>query len=116
MVSGGDQEELRRIFAQRNLTTIFDGGIYGSPRTKDEILLHQFQSGKLAMPAVFLGDSQYDHEAATRAGLDFIFISGWSDFTNWQTYCQMNKVKTVESLEKALQVVLATQSVNSKLE
>jgi phosphoglycolate phosphatase-like HAD superfamily hydrolase len=102
VVSGSDQEELRLIFAQRNIASIFDGGIYGSPRTKDEILTQQFQSGQLAMPALFLGDSQYDHEAAIRAGLDFVFISGWSEFSHWQSYCQVNGVKTAESIEAAL--------------
>jgi phosphoglycolate phosphatase-like HAD superfamily hydrolase len=106
VVSGSDQEELRLIFAQRNLASVFDGGIYGSPRTKGEILLRQFESGQLAMPALFLGDSQYDHEAAILAGLDFIFISGWSEFSCWQAYCQANGVKTAKSLEEALLLVL----------
>jgi phosphoglycolate phosphatase-like HAD superfamily hydrolase len=107
VVSGGDQEELRRVFAERNLSSIFDGGIYGSPRTKDEILQHQFQTGQLTTPAIFLGDSQYDHEAAIRAGLDFVFISSWSEFARWPSYCMANGVTVVESLEDALSWVLA---------
>lgn len=38
IVSGGDQAELRSIFTERGLQELFDGGIYGSPDTKDTIL------------------------------------------------------------------------------
>ena len=37
IISGGDQAELREIFAQRNLTGLFDAGIFGSPDNKDLI-------------------------------------------------------------------------------
>ncbi|WP_404368178.1 HAD family hydrolase [Marinobacter sp.] len=79
VVSGGDQAELRAVFQTRSLAELFDGGIFGSPDTKDEILSREVASGLIAFPALFLGDSQYDYEAASRAGLDFIFVSGWSE-------------------------------------
>jgi phosphoglycolate phosphatase-like HAD superfamily hydrolase len=101
VVSGGDQEELRRVFSERGLLTLFDGGIYGSPNTKDEILSKQIQSGRLRKPALFLGDSQYDHEAAVRAGLDFIFVSNWTEFSSWPEYCQANKIGFVNQLADA---------------
>lgn len=79
VVSGGDQEELRRVFADRGLAGLFDGGIFGSPDTKDEILARELDSGGIRQPAVFIGDSRYDMEASTRAGLDFIFARRWSE-------------------------------------
>lgn len=79
VVSGGDQAELRAVFAARGLAELFDGGIFGSPDTKDEILSREIESGLITFPAVFLGDSQYDYEAASTAGLDFIFVSGWTE-------------------------------------
>ncbi|MFL1482904.1 HAD family hydrolase [Marinobacter sp. LN3S78] len=79
VVSGGDQEELRSVFADRGLAELFDGGIFGSPDTKDEILARERETGGILQPAVFIGDSRYDIEAATRAGLDFIFASRWSE-------------------------------------
>lgn len=33
----------------------------------------------LSVPALFLGDSKYDYQAASAAGLDFVFLSGWSE-------------------------------------
>jgi phosphoglycolate phosphatase-like HAD superfamily hydrolase len=84
IVSGGDQAELRDVFAQRGLARLFEGGIFGSPDTKDEILAGELASDNIRQPALFLGDSKYDHEAASRAGLDFVFLSGWSEVAHWQ--------------------------------
>lgn len=79
IVSGGDQDELRQVFRERKLDHLFDGGIFGSPNNKDEILSRETARGGVRGPAVFLGDSRYDYEAAVRAGLEFIFVSGWSE-------------------------------------
>lgn len=79
VVSGGDQDELREVFSDRGLAPLFDGGIFGSPDTKDEILSRELGAGGIELPAVFVGDSRYDIEAASRAGLDFIFLSQWSE-------------------------------------
>lgn len=79
VVSGGDQQELRQVFADRGLADLFDGGIFGSPDTKDDILARELDKGGIRQPAVFVGDSRYDIEAATRAGLDFIFARRWSE-------------------------------------
>ena len=98
IVSGGDQAELRALFAERDLAEMFDGGIYGSPDTKDTILAREQASGTLSAPAVFLGDSTYDHRAAAAAGLDFIFISGWSEVADWQTFVNQNDLTAVADL------------------
>ena len=79
VVSGGDQEELRAVFSGRGLADLFDGGIFGSPDTKDDILGRELKSGHIQQPAVFVGDSRYDMEASSRAGLDFIFARRWSE-------------------------------------
>lgn len=86
IVSGGDQEELREIFAARGLDEMFDGGIFGSPDTKDDILAREIGRDNIRTPALFLGDSTYDHRAAAGAGLDFVFMSGWSEVADWPGY------------------------------
>jgi phosphoglycolate phosphatase-like HAD superfamily hydrolase len=100
VVSGGDQAELHYIFDQRGLTPHFNRGIYGSPATKDEILDRLILSGHLEMPALFLGDSRYDHEAAKRAGLDFIFIHEWTEFKSWQDYCVKNDIPVINRISE----------------
>lgn len=79
IVSGGDQSELREIFFERELNAYFDGGIFGSPDTKDQILQREIIAGNIQKPALFFGDSKYDFEAAKRAQLDFVFVSDWSE-------------------------------------
>ena len=102
VVSGADQEELRQVFAQRGIADWFDGGIFGSPGNKDEILQRELKLGHLTHPGLFFGDSRYDHQAATRAGLDFIFVSGWTDFQGWQPYCQQQGIRAIEQAAQIL--------------
>jgi phosphoglycolate phosphatase-like HAD superfamily hydrolase len=90
IVSGGVQDELREIFARRGLAAFFDGGIFGSPATKDQILAEQLSRDNIKFPALFFGDSKYDLQAAHGAGLDFVFISEWSEVLDWQAFCQQN--------------------------
>ncbi len=98
IVSGGDQAELRDIFAARGLDGLFDGGIFGSPDSKDTILARELASGTIAHPALFLGDSRYDHAAASRAGLDFVFISGWSEVEDWPVFVAGHNLQHVRHL------------------
>jgi phosphoglycolate phosphatase-like HAD superfamily hydrolase len=98
IVSGGAQEELRTVFNTRGLDTLFDGGIFGSPSTKDEILTRLIAEG-LPQPALFLGDSRYDHIAADNASLDFMFVSSWSEFNDWPRYCKQCDITVIETLE-----------------
>ena len=98
IVSGGDQEELRAIFAARGLASYFDGGIMGSPATKDEIFDREKNRGNITEHALFLGDSRYDYQAAKRAGLDFIFVSGWSEVKAWPEFAKSNNLAFINKL------------------
>ncbi|QNI66422.1 HAD family hydrolase [Synechococcus sp. BMK-MC-1] len=102
IVSGGDQAELREIFSARNLDHFFDGGIYGSPDNKDTILAREMALGNIRSPALFIGDSRYDHEASKRAGLDFVFVSGWSDVEDWKSYTSSNRLDSVNKIADLL--------------
>ena len=102
VTSGADQQELRVIFAERGIDGWFDGGIFGSPLNKDQLLAREIASGNCRLPAIFFGDSRYDHEAAIRAGLDFIFMSQWTDMDGWEDYCNANNVTTMVGFEQFL--------------
>ncbi len=102
IVSGGDQNELREIFDARGLDYHFYGGIFGSPDTKITIIARERLSGNIKMPAVFLGDSIYDHQVATDAGLDFVFISGWTEVSNWQEFVSTAGVVSLPGLSAFL--------------
>lgn len=98
VVSGGNQAELEYIFSERKIAPLFNKGIFGSPSTKDEIINREVASGQLKFPSLFIGDSRYDHEVAKRAGMDFIFIHGWTEFSGWQEYCRVHQLVSLGSL------------------
>nr|WP_298249110.1 HAD family hydrolase [uncultured Halomonas sp.] len=102
IVSGGDQAELRDVFAQRSIAEWFDGGIFGSPDTKDEILARELTTGNIQQPALFLGDSKYDHQAASAASLDFVFMSGWSEVANWEKWVSDLRLAQAHSIQSLL--------------
>lgn len=102
IVSGGDQLELRGVFAARGLDQLFDGGIFGSPETKDSILAREINSLTINRPALFLGDSKYDYLAAVKARLDFIFLSDWSEFSDYQEYCLQKNIRIIPKLRDLL--------------
>lgn len=99
IVSGGQQVELRDVFAARGLAELFNGGIFGSPDSKDEILARELGLGNIKKPALFLGDSKYDHVASSAASLDFIFLSYWTEFEGWQEYVIKNNLGEHDSLK-----------------
>ena len=99
VVSGGMQQELREVFAIRNLDKYFDA-IYGSPDTKFEILAREQREDLMKKPTVFIGDSRLDYEAARSYGIDFIFISDYTEFQNWEVFFKQNKAHTVRNLSE----------------
>ena len=102
VVSGGDQTELRGVFDERGITDYFDGGIFGSPDAKPEILAREIANGNIQHPAIFLGDSQYDYQCAKAAGLDFVFIHGWTEVADWQRFVADEGIVSVPRVADAL--------------
>lgn len=102
IVSGGDQAELSAVFAARDIAEYFDGGIFGSPEAKDAILAREIKAGAIRGPAVFLGDSHLDYEAATQAELDFVFVAGWSEWADGARLATEGKFATVRCLSDLL--------------
>lgn len=103
LLSGGDQKELRRIFARRDLARLFEAGIFGGPDKKDEVLAREKANGNIQFPALFIGDSKYDYEASTRAGLDFVFLSDWTEVADWQTFCADNNITVFKTIKELCQ-------------
>lgn len=101
VASGGDQAELRQLFEARGLMGWFDGGIFGSPDAKEEIVRRELANGNIRMPALFIGDSRYDHQVAQANGLDFVFLSRWSEFERWEDYFAAHDI-TIKSTMKDL--------------
>jgi len=97
IASGGDQEELRFLFLDKKINHLFDRGIFGSPKSKHQII-ESHMSNKNFLPALFLGDSLYDIETAKKYNLDFIFVSDWTDLENWESICKAYNVESIKTV------------------
>ncbi len=98
VLSGGDQVGLRQIFERRDLTQYFECGIFGGPEIKENVLAREKTNGNIEFPALFVGDSKYDHQASIGAGLDFVFLSDWTEVKDWQTYCRNHDIPVRNSV------------------
>ena len=85
--SGGDQAELREVFATRGLDRWF-AGIYGSPATKHDNLAQLQSQHAMPLPGVFFGDAKSDYLAAQAFGLDYIFLQGCSEWRDGPVFCR----------------------------
>lgn len=85
VVSGGDQQELRDVFAYRRIDHLFVD-IFGSPVTKNDHVALLMQSNLVDVPAVFFGDSRSDMVAASDNGIEFCYVS---QFSEWKTHRDM---------------------------
>ena len=104
VASGGDQDELRFLFKEKNIASFFEEGIYGSPTSKHEIIEKKL-TNKNFLPALFLGDSLYDIQTAKKYNLDFIFIHGWTDLKNWKNICKKYEVEYIKKIEYLLKYI-----------
>lgn len=85
VVSGGSETELLQIFKIKGMDKYFKG-IFGSPRDKMQIFSDLLAAGQIISPAVFVGDSKYDYTVAEKFGLNFIFMTQFTEFKEWQTF------------------------------
>ena len=106
VVSGSDQVELRKVFAKRNLEQFFAHGIFGSPDSKLNILTREIQNGNLVLPALYLGDTNYDMQVSQACGLDFAFVTDWSDLQNINDIAEQNGIQALPNLHHLLSDLL----------
>lgn len=72
VASGTPEKELRRIIARRDMEHYFHG-VYGSPRSKSEILAEIVDiNGIDPAQMLMIGDAVTDYEGALSAGTDFV--------------------------------------------
>lgn len=100
VVSGGDQEEVRAVLTERKLEHFF-AGIYGSPRSKIQHLGDLEKAG-LRMPAIYFGDAESDFKAANQYGLEFVYISGRSEWRGGDAACRAAGYLVCQDFEEFL--------------
>jgi phosphoglycolate phosphatase-like HAD superfamily hydrolase len=102
VASGGDQREVREVFENRRLNGYFNG-IFGSPLSKIEILEQLESDAKLTEPGIFFGDARSDMQAAMKYGLDFVYISGVSE---WSEGIQCSKEQGFDVINDFSRVII----------
>jgi phosphoglycolate phosphatase-like HAD superfamily hydrolase len=104
IVSGGAQDELRWVFREKGIDEMFEGGIFGSPDSKEEILAREIGQGNIVEPALFIGDSKYDYLAANKYDIDFLFVMQWTEFSGWNEFCHSHNIVVCEGLSDMLAI------------
>ncbi len=79
VISGSDEKELLWLFKKLKIDHIFDNGIFGSPKSKEEIFNQIFKNSNDIISSIYLGDSKYDFEVSKMYGMDFAFITEWTE-------------------------------------
>jgi phosphoglycolate phosphatase-like HAD superfamily hydrolase len=96
VVSSSDEEELRFVFKERRIDHFFDAGIFGSPRTKNQVV-EDLAIG--AHSVLVIGDGVKDFELAQNFGFDMLFMEQWSSLEDPHLYCKKYKIPSTKSLQ-----------------
>lgn len=86
VISGGEQQEVRRVLKKKGFSHYFKN-IYGSPTTKKAHLAN-IETKK----TLYFGDAKSDYDAAIAFDIDFIFISGVSEWVDGIEFCKKNNL------------------------
>ena len=101
IVSGGDQNELREVFKRRSLNHHFNN-IFGSPDTKIDIISREISQNTIKFPCLYFGDSKHDYEVATHFKMDFIFVSDYTEFHEWESFCKNHGITVIQNFKQIL--------------
>ena len=99
IVSGGDQNEIRDVFMNRSIAHFFDGGVFGSPDNKSVILKREIENNNIKKNALFFGDSKYDFTASNESGIDFVFVSKWTEVRDWESWVNRTELPVVKCIK-----------------
>ena len=102
VISGSDEKELLWLFKKLKIDHIFDTGIFGSPKSKEEIFNQIFKNSNDIISSIYLGDSKYDFEVSKMYGMDFAFITEWTEVLEWVTFTKINNIKSYLNISEFL--------------
>jgi len=84
IISAASEEDSQHIFSEKRLDHLFTG-ICGGPRTKTEIFADVLACYPNSKP-IFFGDAKADYLVAEKFNIDFVFLSDYTEFTDWKKY------------------------------
>ena len=97
VVSGTAENELQENLLHHGLAHYFSG-IYGSPRSKEQIIEDLSLSPKQKSRALYIGDSLYDLRAARASSVDFLFMKNYSEAHEHKAILQQESVHVIGDL------------------
>jgi phosphoglycolate phosphatase-like HAD superfamily hydrolase len=80
-LSGGAKDELQKLFDLHNLNKYFMY-IFGGPSTKEQ----NINGIVIDEPILYIGDSIVDYETAMKINAQFVFMSDYTSFENWNSF------------------------------
>lgn len=96
ILSGGNKKEIESYLKKHDLLQFIELILCG-PATKEENLKKYPLHGK----TLFIGDSLYDFEVAQKFFFDFIFLYGYTQFKEWQSFkfpANVNKFENFKNI------------------
>lgn len=97
ILSGGAFDEIEQILRNHSVLNYFKLVLSG-PKTKET----NIKDIDLVGETLFIGDSKKDYEVALECGFDFVFMYGYTQFSEWQEFFLDKKIKTVKNFEELL--------------
>lgn len=98
VLTGGNENEVKKIFKKKNIFYFESKNIYGSPKSKYENYKKLKKNKLIKFPIIFFGDSKYDYQFSKDNDIDFIFVNGWTEVKDWDDFCKKNVIKTINNL------------------
>lgn len=83
IASGAAEVEVKKVAALNNVESYFKF-ILGSPRSKSDNLKILKEKGELQGRGLFIGDSFTDYACAKEFNIDFIYMSNFSEWIDWE--------------------------------
>lgn len=107
-VSDGFEEEIISTFKRLDLLCYFEYGIYGNSVSKRAHLDRRIKKSLISNEGIYFGAPCLDYEIFRDLGVNFTFISEWSEFGGWQDFSANKEVPVFCSLSAAIGLLDAT--------
>ncbi len=99
VISGTKEDELLEVFAKRGFDNLFNG-VYGSPATKEDIFSKIIKSDMDKSRIVYFGDAKKDYLVAMEFGIDFVFMSGYTGFEEWESFFEGKEATIIKDFSE----------------
>lgn len=105
VLSGGAENEIKKLLNKNNLSSFFQN-IMGGPLNKSQNL----EAASFEYPVLYFGDSKVDYETAKKFNFDFVFMYGYTQFSEWRHFFEDKNCTLTENLELFHKNILSTKS------